>query len=388
MKKLLVLNHFPITNPPLSGGTLRYFHIYNELSNYFNVTLLSQSCKRHTGFFQYSTTFREYKIAGPNLKHALIKKMGIKNFYELLLVLNIELSNYPSEFQDYFEKLYNENDIIIFESPYLLGYDRYFGFDNKPRIYNSHNHEFELAKQIWRDTEAIKYLPHVYKFEKKLVTQANLVFTPSEQDRRNMINAYNASPSNIKIAFNGVSPEQWQTNKKNFTTTPNALFIGSEYMPNIEAVDFIMNQLADQCPSINFTIVGNCCKPFSTIKKNNVLLLGKVTHQQKISIFSSTDFAINPILYGAGVNLKTLEYLSAGLPLFSTYYGVRGINLKKNEHYIHANRKDFSKKINHYTKDLSSLRKNAFVAQEYINSNYSWKKISLEIVNEIEKIKI
>ena len=42
MRKILVLNLFPIVYPPVSGGTLRYYHLYHQLSKYYDITLLSQ----------------------------------------------------------------------------------------------------------------------------------------------------------------------------------------------------------------------------------------------------------------------------------------------------------------------------------------------------------
>ncbi|WP_410491675.1 glycosyltransferase [Bacillus thuringiensis] len=140
-----------------------------------------------------------------------------------------------------------------------------------------------------------------------------------------MTEMYGVNPSKIKLSPNGVNPNQWKKTKENTSSTIKAIFIGSDYFPNIEDVDFIINQIADKCPNIEFIIAGNCCKPFSKIKKENVLLLGKVTHQQKLNIFSNVDIALSPIFSGTGINLKTLEFISAGLPLFSTAFGVRGI---------------------------------------------------------------
>ncbi|MCQ6535942.1 glycosyltransferase family 4 protein [Bacillus mycoides] len=391
MKKILVLNHFPTVYPPISGGTLRYFHIYNELSKYFDITLLSQSSERKGGLFQYTSTFKEYKVQKNNLHNSIMKKTKIsqiKSLYERSLILHIEFSKYPSMYKKYFEELYNNNDIIIHESPYLLGYDQYFSVDNKPRIYNSHNHEYVLAKQIWHDKTAIDYLPCIYELEKKLVTYTNLIFTTSQQEKDNMIAMYNINPIKVKLAPNGVSPSQWKVGKKTLKNQLVALFIGSEYFPNVEAVKFIIHHLVDECPNIEFMIVGGCCNPFLHIKKPNLTLLGRIPHKQKLNLFLHADIAINPMFLGAGVNLKTIEYLSAGLPLFSTDYGIRGLNLKENEHYIRVNKDDFPKKLNFYCNNLLYLKKIALQGQRYININYSWESITKNIVKEINHLNI
>ncbi|HDR3908619.1 MULTISPECIES: glycosyltransferase family 4 protein [Bacillus] len=389
MKKLLILNHFPIVNPPTSGGTIRYFHIYNALSQYYDVTLLSQSLERRGGIFKYSSSFREYKVGSDRLQKKLIHELQvppINNQYELNLVLNLELSKQPSTYNKYFNELYNTSDIIIHESPYLLGYDRYLGLDNKPRIYNSHNHEYALAKQLWQCDSTKRYLPHLFELEKKLAITAQLVFVTSKNESNNMAIMYNIDAKKIKLAPNGISPNQWRENKKNSSNQHSAFFIGSEYLPNIEAVNFIIQELANKCNHIKFIIAGGCCNSFFHIKKPNLLLLGKVHHKQKLKLFSYADIAINPMFSGAGVNLKTLEYLSSGLPLFSTNIGVRGLDITSNEHFIHVTKENFSQKLNLYSKDKLYMKKIAINGQKYINSNYSWDNIIKGMVEEIEKL--
>lgn len=305
--------------------------------------------------------------------------------YELTLIINMELSKQSTIYRKYFNELYNTSDIIIHESPYLLGYDQYLGLDNKPRFYNSHNHEYVLANQTWRNDKARKYLSYVYKLEKKLTEVAKLVFATSELERDNMIAMFRINPNKVKLAPNGVYPEQWQHNRKIFNIKPMAIFIGSEYPPNIEAVNFIIHHLADECPEIEFIIVGGCCNPFFNNRKSNVKLLGRVQHKQKLKLFANADIAINPMFSGAGVNLKTLEFLSAGLPLFSTHFGIRGLNLNNNEHYIQAQKEDFAEKINHYYHDKIYLKEVSLRGQKHINDNYSWRSIAKSIADELEK---
>lgn len=109
-------------------------------------------------------------------------------------------------------------------------------------------------------------------------------------------------------------------------------------------------------------------------------------HKQKLKLFSYADIAINPMFSGAGVNLKTLEYLSSGLPLFSTNIGVRGLDITSNEHFIHVTKENFSQKLNLYSKDKLYMKKIAINGQKYINSNYSWDNIIKGMVEEIEKL--
>ncbi|POO76549.1 glycosyl transferase family 1 [Bacillus sp. MBGLi97] len=388
MKKILVLNHFPIVNPPISGGTLRYYHLYKELSNYYDVTLLSQTSKNKSTTYRHSSNFTEYKVQKDSLYKKVNQKLKISEAnYERELIINMKLTTHSTIYSKLYENLYKNCDIIIHESPYLLEYDRYIGLDNKHRIYNSHNHEYVLAKKIWKNKDARRYLPYIYNLEKKLVKHSDLIFVTSENERLSIRNMYNKDPQKIKLAPNGIIPSQWLPKKEEvYTEKTFALFIGSDYPPNINAVDFIIQNLADKCCNIEFLIAGRCCNPFFTVKKPNIKLLGHISHWQKLKLFAFADIAINPIFTGAGINLKTLEFLSAGIPLFSSGFGVRGLNLTNKRHYIHAEQEDFSEKINQFCSDKLFLSEMSSRAQKYINEKFTWCNIAKSIQRDIEEI--
>lgn len=387
MKRMLVLNHFPTVYPPTSGGTLRYFHIYQELSLYYDVTLLSQTFSHKGGLFTYSPTFREFKVEKDSNYHKVVQKLQHNELsYEFGLIIQTELAKYPTLLKKQFVSLYETADLIVHESPYLLQYDQYFGKDRKLRIYNSHNHEYKLAHQIWKNNLARDYLPVLFNLEKKLVRGADLVFSTSEEEKNSLITMYNPNSSKIMVAPNGIQPSEWFPRTKSSNKKPTAFFIGADYPPNIEAVDYIINHLADSCPEIQFVVAGGCCTPFANSSKPNVRLLGRVRHKQKLRLLAEADFAINPMFTGAGVNLKTLEFLSAGLPLFSTEFGVRGLKLIPMKHYIHPEKNNFADTLKQYTTDENVLNEVSLNGQKYINNHFSWKSITKRMQVELNKL--
>lgn len=386
MKKILVLNIFPTAYPPSSGGTLRYYHIYNELSRYYDITLLSQS--RESRFVEYSPTFREYRIDRDPMYGTLKKELQLGHAkYERDLVVNLKLSEQSTIYKKAFDQLSIRSDLIIHESPYLLGYDRDIWADHRPRVYNSHNHEYALAREIWTNDQAKVYLPEVYTCEKKLIQLANVTFATSEMERENMIAMYGADPTKIKLAPNGIDlKDRLQNKRKKFNSKPTALFIGADFPPNLESAKYIIKRLADRCPDIQFVIAGGCCRPFHDIHKRNVQLLGRISHEDKKKQLEDADLAINPMFKGAGVNIKTLEFLSAGIPLFSTAFGVRGLELEDQIHYIRAEKDDFAEKLNQYSHQPKLLSKIARVGQRYIHEHYSWPQIAKRIKSELDPL--
>ena len=68
----------------------------------------------------------------------------------------------------------------------------------------------------------------------------------------------------------------------------------------------------------------------------NVRLLGLLAEDEKTRWLSLADIGLNPILSGAGTNLKLAEYAALGLPIVSTRFGARGGVLQEGVHYVAA----------------------------------------------------
>lgn len=263
------------------------------------------------------------------------------------------------------------------------------GMDDKLRIYNSHNHEYALARQIWTDSVARIHLEAVYRLENELIRHARLVFATSREEREAFIAMYGADPAKVKLAPNGIERIGAPRGYKATRGAPIALFIEAYYPPNLEAARFIIRKLADQCPNIQFVIAGGCCGPMSERygkqPKRNVRLLGRISHDEKLQWLARADIAINPMFRGAGVNIKTLEFLAAGLPLFSTF-GIRGLHLEDRLHYIRAEKDQFADKLNHYAHRQRRLSEIAKKGQQRMREQYTWERIAASMRKEIELV--
>jgi glycosyltransferase involved in cell wall biosynthesis len=383
MKKILVLNFFPAFVPPASGGELRYFNIYNELSRHFDITLLSPTYSHHgCEIVRHSDRFREYRVPKENQIHDKLhreiekEKIGLE-YSALVCALS---ANFPNGYHTYYNKLYGGADIIIHDCPFMLGYDLYFGVDNKPRVHNSYNFESSLFKQIWTGEKAQKYLDFIGALEKWLIKESDLTFAITEEERLAFIRAFDVDGERIKLAPNGINPEEWRglrnTYREGTGERRKAFFIGSGHPPNIAAVEFILNSLARECKEIDFIIAGSCCDKFKKIRVQNVELLGKIDDQTKANLFSRVDIALNPMFSGSGTNLKTLEFLSAGIPLLSTEVGARGLNLTEGTHFIAGDKKNFAERLRYVLLNPDVQKKVSSQGQRYINDKYSWTNIT------------
>jgi len=69
-------------------------------------------------------------------------------------------------------------------------------------------------------------------------------------------------------------------------------------------------------------IIGSVCDSFSCLKEPNIFLKGKVG--DLASAYTSCDLMINPVLFGGGLKIKTVEAMSFGRPIVTTEEGAAG----------------------------------------------------------------
>jgi glycosyltransferase involved in cell wall biosynthesis len=132
----------------------------------------------------------------------------------------------------------------------------------------------------------------------------------------------------------------------------NALFVGSNWKPNILAMKFI-EKLAEE--NVNnkkllFIVAGSVGHGRKNTK--NLTYTGRV--RSIIPIYQKADIFINPMSTGSGVNFKVIEAMAASLPVVSTSFGVRGIKIKNNVNGIIAELPEFNNILNQLVNDRAS----------------------------------
>ncbi|ABO35606.1 glycosyl transferase, group 1 [Methanococcus maripaludis C5] len=293
-------------------------------------------------------------------------------------------------------KSIDNSDLIIVEKPWQFEHVFKKNNQDKPIIIDTIDVEYFRVQSILKNKPFSKNILDIVKDKEQFaVENSDAVLAVSEEDVKKFSEYYGISKSKLHVAPNGVNTKKIKPtdydekenlkSKYGFKNKTIVLFTGSEYYPNIEAVSHIINfSKSLKNENILILIVGSCGNQFSHKKYNNIIFTGivdKIEDYLKIA-----DIALNPILSGGGSNIKLFEYMAAGLPIVTTYFGARGSNLKNNVDAIISDIADFSKNIELIADNEDFALNIGKNARNLAVEKYSWDSVAKKIDNVINKL--
>lgn len=391
-KRIAVLSTYSCY-PPQGGGQYRLFNIYSRLARRFDVTICSivetnkvcQDLKLENGLQQICVT---QSIDHAESQWDVERDLDV-NLYDVCMIDFIEES---TEYLDKAKELIRASDIVVFSHPYLYSLSKYVNED-KLVIYEAHNAEYLLKKDyiknnVWKDK--------VKDIEEKVCCGADMIWVTSKEDSDNLVGLYDADPKKIVVVPNGVDTseityttrEDRMRQKIEFGLSgwPTVLFVGSWHPPNLEALRFIVTELAKKNKDIIFMVVGSV-KDYYLTKygdlPKNVLAFGVLTEDEKYEIYKLADVAINPMFSGSGTNIKMLDYMSAGIPIISTPVGSRGLSAQNEKHVLITGSDVFIDKLIYLLNNDKLQNLLGRNARDLVEEKYSWDKIVKNLEEEL-----
>lgn len=401
-QKILITDTAPLY-PPLWGGPKRIWNLYSHFpGDYFDITYVGVNFsleKKKRYFFQrINDNFSQVLCSFPNhyyLWHAFERRFFRNTSLDLFVYL---LMHTDWHFR---YALFSQNaDIITCSHPWSsLSINK----DNsKFFIYDAHNCEYLLMEQILKKHPLRKLvLRKVKKIEEDACVKSDLILVCSDKEKQDFIDLYKISPKKISIIPNGTEiterpkREQKISARISLSLSENekiAIFIGTFYKPNIDAVSFIIDELAEKLKNIRFLIVGSVFDFFrAKTLPDNIAFLGRVSEENLANALLSADIAINPMFEGSGVNIKMLDYMAYSLPIISTECGSRGIEKKQGrDAFLVSAKQDFAQNIEKLLKNDSLMNSLSLNSEELAREKYDWRKISSDlrelIINRVNRI--
>jgi glycosyltransferase involved in cell wall biosynthesis len=204
------------------------------------------------------------------------------------------------------------------------------------RILNTHNVEHHLydPNAGWRN-RALRRA--VERIELEAARHADAVVSCSAEDQAFFERS--ASVRRAVVVPNGIDLERFSMPPDVRRDTRAALgiaesvllvlFTASKWGPNQEAFDFLYSfvltherELVES--RIHFLVVGGVVD--SPLRLPALTATGKVDTVE--AYFAAADVGINPIVSGAGTNVKMGEFMAARLPVLVTPFGARGYRIE------------------------------------------------------------
>lgn len=338
--RVAVLDMQPI-DPPVGGGRLRLLGLYHNLGEATSCTYVGtydwpgESYRSH----KLSATLTEIDVPLSDAHHTaaavLAGQVGGKVVIDLAFSQQAHLS---PEYLNVARHHLADAEVVIFSHPWVYPLVKDCLRADQVTIYDSHNVEGFLRAQLLDEGNPVEanLLRRVIQDENDVGWAVDWVLACSQEDLLRFHRLYGFPLEKMRVVPNGVmafrdpvpTPELRLTERQALNIDTAAfvvIFIGSPYGPNIQAANFIVQQLAPIMPHVTFVIAGGVGQG---MKSNllNVRITGHLNEADKTRWLYVSDIAINPMMSGSGTNIKMFDFMAMCLPVVTTPIGARGIN--------------------------------------------------------------
>ena len=384
-KLVVLLSRFPY--PLEKGDKLRAYHQITELSKTFDVFLIAVSEKEIPA--EHYTQLAHF-----------CEEIHIIRITKLSIFLNLFLSfisNKPFQIGYFFSfKGKRKVDLLLQRIQPNYIYSQLVRTSEYIKNYHACPKTIDymdaLSKGIERRIDkAPWYAKWVFRSEaKRLKNYERVIFDYfehktiiSDQDREFILH-----PNRKEIVSipNGIDERFF-----NFPRTSpsyDLVFIGNlSYAPNIEAVEYISNELLKKNKQLSCLISG--ATPHPTVEK-----IARTTSQIHLQgwtedireAYVSGKIFIAPMMIGTGMQNKLLEAMALGIPCITTTLANNAIKAVHNEHILVANTaEEFLNAINTLLTDSDLYERIARNGTSFIRDNYSWQRSTNKLIELIQE---
>jgi sugar transferase (PEP-CTERM/EpsH1 system associated) len=395
---LIITNEIPY--PPISGVTLRNYHLLRRAAEHHEVYLAAHIYNPgESDGIAHLQEFCERVVTGALRPRPLAPHIpGL--FRYALTGKPLELEFFESqELAQEIRALASEVDfdIVHIEESLLALYLELFPAGRCKRLLTFHNvyfaHAARLAKFAF--TRKMKwrlraYSAHMRWWEPRYAARFDRCIAVSEADR-GLLRAANPR-LRVDVVRNGVDTKACQPLAMN-GRSPSLLFVGHMgYEPNIDAALFLTKEILPRIrrtvPGAELWLVGrNPAPEVSRLQGHGVYVSGTVSDLRPY--YARSTVAVVPLRAGGGTRLKILEAMALNRAVVSTTIGSEGLEAIHGEHLLNADGADaFAQQVVRTLQDRELSERLAANARQLVVSQYDWETIAarqLQIYDEVTR---
>ncbi|SEA38361.1 Glycosyltransferase involved in cell wall bisynthesis [Haloplanus vescus] len=309
------------------------------------------------------------------------------------------LVGYPNVFQgqalsvasDGLGTLLADADVVLAREPWQTPYVLDHVDESTPVVFSSHNVETERFGDIDQPLFEGWVERRVDALERRSVEGADAIVCTSERDANVYRETYDPGGP-ILVAPNGTYEDDLRDHRpdteaatrvrRRYGISPDAtvcLFMGSNYKPNVEAAETVVDVAREFDASVHFLVMGTVGNALEEAAlPANVTTAGYVEDDFEAH-FDATDIALNPMQSGGGTNIKLIDYFARSLPVVSTPFGARGLDATPDEHLVVAECDALPAAIRRLADAPERRRTVGTNARELAASTYTWEASSRKL---------
>lgn len=388
MKILMLTPYLPY--PLLSGGQIRTYNLLKKMAKLHDITLFALI--KNDDEKQYIKELEKYCHKVRVFKRSS-KPFTLKNILKTafssypFLVIRNHVGEVIDAIREEIET--NQYDLIHAETFYMMPHIpktdipvilveqtiEYLGYESFAQ-----GTKWQILRPFFNlDIKKIKY------WEKYYWQTCNQLVTMSEDDKK-FIEKEVGNKTPITVVANGVDTAWFAEKKFHKKTTPTLLSVGTfKWLPNIEAVKFLVNQvwplIKTKRPDVKLWIVGNA--PTEEIldyaqKDSQIEVSGRVPDIREA--FSGAHILLAPVFSGKGTRYKILEAMASGTPIIATSIAVEGLGVTNGEEVLITNdataMADTALKL---LDDQNLQQKLSRSGQTFVSQNFDWDLIAQKL---------
>jgi glycosyltransferase involved in cell wall biosynthesis len=259
------------------------------------------------------------------------------------------------------------------------------------RILRLHNDEVRFFQELSKSSKNVLrkafYQSEAAKFRvlsPRVMAKCDALWFISDYERKQHLKKH---PADRKKAF--FVPPRVDRNAMRHQSLEGCrvLFIGTlAFANNSSAVEWYVSQvhqLLCDLVGYNFVVAGNTVGESALVLKRIVAPYRNITlieNPKEIeSLYGSAVVFVNPVLRGAGLKMKTIDAIQAGLPVVTTSTGVEGTGLTHQRHLLVADTpKEFAQCIRDIFNDRRMASKLVTASQKFIAREFDQERIIRE----------
>ena len=372
--------------PLLSGGQIRTYNLLKKLANKHEVTLFSlikhESEKKYIPELKkYCTKVEVFKRSEKPFTFTNIVKTALSSYPFLVI------RNHAREIISAVEKELKSQqyDLIHAETFYMMPHIpktsiptilveqtiEYLGYESYAK-----KTPFFLRPILNIDINKIR------RWEKFYWKACDTLIVMSEDDKK-YIGKEIGESKKIEVVANGVDTQWFEAVEKKPGKVPTILSVGTfKWLPNVEAVDFLVGQvwplIKKQLPTAQLKIVGNApTQAVYLYEKNDpsIQVIGRIADIR--DAFAHSDILMAPVFSGKGTRYKVLEAMASGTPIVATTTAVEGLAVINGEHVMTNDTPEGMAKLAIELLNDKNKRKNmARNGKKFVKQHYDWSLIS------------